>query len=307
MRRDHWQRRIAELDPDTDYERISRLVSQYEFSWDIMQALSFALFRTYAVPSIGKLLYETGEFTTDTQRRHDDTVLILEHISVHGMETDPGRSAIRRMNQMHGRYNITNDEMLYVLATFVVTPVRWVQQYGKRALTEAEIRAGVHTYRRLGALMGIHDIPRTFADFAAFMDDYETQHFRPNPYSTAVADATLELFATFYPRILRPAVRRFSRAILDDHLRSALGYRGIPKWQRSAAAWALRLRGQFAGLLPARRRPFRIAELRHRVRSYPGGYLIEHLGTFEPELAMTADRKNIGHRSVDSTHAPVRS
>src|SRR5699024_5948541 len=169
MRRDHWQRRIAELDPDTDYERISRLVSQYEFSWDIMQALSFALFRTYAVPSIGKLLYETGEFTTDTQRRHDDTVLILEHISVHGMETDPGRSAIRRMNQMHGRYNITNDEMLYVLATFVVTPVRWVQQYGKRALTEAEIRAGVHTCRRLGALMGIHDIPHTFADFAAFM------------------------------------------------------------------------------------------------------------------------------------------
>ena len=63
MRRDHWQRRIAELDPETDFEEISRIVSYHEFPWDIQQSLSFALFRTYAVPSIGRLLFDTGEFT----------------------------------------------------------------------------------------------------------------------------------------------------------------------------------------------------------------------------------------------------
>jgi len=208
---------------------------------------------------------------------------------------------------MHGRYNITNDEMLYVLATFVVTPVRWIQEYGKRALSTTEITAGVHTYRRLGALMGIHDIPQTYDDFAALMDDYEAQHFQPNPDSTAVANATLELFATFYPRILRPAVRRFSRAILDDHLRYSLGYPAIPRWQRVASRKALQLRGRLAGLLPARRRPFRIANLRNRVRSYPGGYLIEHLGTFEPVTSGNASRKNSVTHDVGHQYAPVRS
>ncbi len=69
MRRDHWQREIARLDPEKDFEEISRIVSYYEFPWDIQQSLSFALFRTYAVPSIGRLLYDTGEFTTHTQKR----------------------------------------------------------------------------------------------------------------------------------------------------------------------------------------------------------------------------------------------
>ena len=78
MRRDHWQRKIAELDPETQYEEIARLAYYYEFPWDYQQALSFALFRTYAVPSIGRLLFDTGEFTERTQKRHDDTALVLE-------------------------------------------------------------------------------------------------------------------------------------------------------------------------------------------------------------------------------------
>ena len=48
------------------------------------QSLSFALFRTYAVPSIGALLARTGEFTERAQKRHDDTVLILDAVLEHG-------------------------------------------------------------------------------------------------------------------------------------------------------------------------------------------------------------------------------
>ena len=62
MRRDHWARRIAQLDPATDFAEIYRILVAHEFPWDMNQSLSFALFRTYAVPSIGRLLAETGEF-----------------------------------------------------------------------------------------------------------------------------------------------------------------------------------------------------------------------------------------------------
>ena len=34
----------------------------HEFPWDVTQALGLALYRTYAVPSIGELLSATGEF-----------------------------------------------------------------------------------------------------------------------------------------------------------------------------------------------------------------------------------------------------
>ena len=62
LARDHWLRHIARLDPERDFEEIYRIVVAHEFPWDMNQALSFALFRTYAVPSIGRLLDETGEF-----------------------------------------------------------------------------------------------------------------------------------------------------------------------------------------------------------------------------------------------------
>ena len=79
---------IARLDPETDYEEIYRVMTTLEFPWDMNQALSFALFRTYAVPSIGRLLDETGEFARDTQKRYDDTGLLLD-------EPSPARAAQR--------------------------------------------------------------------------------------------------------------------------------------------------------------------------------------------------------------------
>ena len=51
---------MVELDPVADHREISLGVSAHDFAWDTVQALSFALFRTYAVPSIGGLLDRTG-------------------------------------------------------------------------------------------------------------------------------------------------------------------------------------------------------------------------------------------------------
>src|SRR3954451_11324203 len=94
-------RRIEALDPAVDFREICRLMVTFEFPWDMNQALSFALFRTYAVPSIGGLLARTGELVDRVQKRYDDTVLILEAILLHGARTGEGRTALTRMNQMH--------------------------------------------------------------------------------------------------------------------------------------------------------------------------------------------------------------
>lgn len=279
LRRDHWQRQIADLDPEADFGTISRIIAQHEFPWDSQQALSFALFRTYAVPSIGQLLYDTGEFTGAVQKRHDDTAILLETIADRGLESDEGRAGVRRMNQMHGSYDISNDDMRYVLATFVVTPVRWIERYGWRPGTDAERLATVRYYQRLGQLMGIQDIPESYEGFAKLMDAYERDTYVFDAKARAVADSTLDLFVTFYPRPLRPLMRRFSIALLDPHLRAAFDYDHPPRWLEKLAHGSLKARGRLIRFFPARRTPA-LLQNSHRVRSYPGGFMIEKLGTF---------------------------
>ena len=140
-------REIQSLDPERDHARIYRITAGYEFPWDITQALSFALFRTYGVPSIGSLLFRTAEFTERTQKRYDDTSLILDAVLEHGTSSTEGRAAIRRMNQMHGAWGVGNDDLRYVLATFVVCPIRWIDSYGWRKLVEHEKIAMANYYQ----------------------------------------------------------------------------------------------------------------------------------------------------------------
>ena len=288
MRRDHWQRKIAQLDPETQYEEIARLAYYYEFPWDYQQALSFALFRTYAVPSIGRLLFDTGEFTERTQKRHDDTALVLESMLVDGIESRGGRAAVRRMNQMHGSYDISNEDLRYVLATFVVVPHRWLRDYGWRKTSTAEVEAAVRYYQRLGALMGIKDVPADLAGFEDLMDSYEAQHFEPDPKTQAVAEATLELLVSFYPRILAKPVHAFSRALIDDALLAAFGFEKPSPLVVSLARGGLRLRGRIVRFMPPRRKP-RYAKDLKRIKTYPGGFMVERLGTFPATMPEMAD------------------
>ncbi len=266
-------------DPETDYERIYRNLTVHDFPWDMNQSLSFALFRTYAVPSIGRLLAETRQFCDFTQKRYDDTALLLEEPLVNGLDSDTGRAAVRRINQMHKMYNISNDDMRYVLATFVVVPKRWIDDYGWRPLTDDEVLASVRYYQNLGKHMAIKEIPGTYDDFASFMDSYEDSHFGYDAAARRVADSTLELLTTFYPRIARRGVDAFSRALMDEPLRTAFGYDDPGAALRAASKGALRLRGKVLAVMPSRTTPKYVRDMPN-IRSYPSGYQIDELGTF---------------------------
>ncbi|WP_322750081.1 MULTISPECIES: oxygenase MpaB family protein [unclassified Frankia] len=286
MKRFDWLHHIEQLDPTTDFLEIYRISVTHEFPWDYNQSLSFALFRTYAVPSIGSLLAGTGELTERVQKRYDDTSLILDAVLEHGFAGPGGRTAIRRMNQMHGAYSISNEDFVYVLSTFVVVPIRWIDRFGWRRLCETEKVASAHYYRELGRHMGMTAIPATYQEFAAYLDAYEAEHFATgtggtDPGGRAVADATLRLFTTFPPTQHAPAalIRRFALGLMDDALRAALGYPRISRAEQAACAAAVRLRGRVVRFLPPRTEPLYTRQ-RANIRSYPAGYEIAELGTF---------------------------
>jgi hypothetical protein len=277
--RDHWLKQIHRLDPERDFLEIYRISSFHEFPWDTVQALGFALYRTYAVPSIGRLLLRTGEFTARAQKRYDDTTLILDAIMEHGFDAPKGREALRRMNQMHGQYAISNDDFRYVLSTFVVVPKRWLDDYGWRTYTDHELRALTHYYRTLGRHMGIRDIPETFAGFEQLLDSYEREHFAFDEGGRAVSDATLDLFASWYPGPAGALLRRASVCLLDDCLREAFGYPTPAPALTALVRRGLRLRARILRAMPARREPF-YARLGPNVRGYKDGYRLSELGTF---------------------------
>ncbi|WP_037158188.1 oxygenase MpaB family protein [Rhodococcoides fascians] len=281
MFHDPWTTRIESLDPTTDYEEIYRLHYSYEFPWDTVQALSFALFRTYAVPTVGSLLAATGEFTERVQQRYDDTNLILDQVVESGFGSVDGRTAIRRMNRMHGAYDISNEDFLYVLATFVVVPVRWLERFGWRPVGVSERDAMVMYYRTLGRHMGMKEIPETYDQFASYMDEYEQQHFAYDVGSTAVADATLDLMSTFAPYKFLPkkVFRRMAYALMDKPLLDAFHYPEPTKLERSLAEAMVKARARVVRLLPPRTTAYRARDQK-AVRSYPAGYRISELGTF---------------------------
>ncbi|MFH9226863.1 oxygenase MpaB family protein [Streptomyces lydicus] len=278
MRRYDWLKEIRRLDPERDFLTIYRIIATREFPWDITRALELALYRTYAVPSIGRLLARTAELTDRTQKRYDDTALLLDAVLEHGFDGEDGRTAIRRINQMHRSYDISDEDMRYVLCTFVVVPKRWLDAYGWRPLSAHERAAVAAYYRTLGRHMGITELPQTYEDFERCLDSYEEAHFGWDEDARRVSDATLDLMAGWYGP-LAPVVRGASMALLDDTLLAAFRYDRPRPAVRKAVRGALKLRARAVRLLPPRRTPH-YARQNPEIKGYPNGFRVAELGTF---------------------------
>lgn len=141
-----------------DAQYIVRQVTGKEMPFLFQKALEFALFRTYAIPTISKILLRTGNFVhaDKSSRRYVDTSMLIVSflfypLPLHDLEDndneprphettifdqdDPRSSiALARVNWLHRRANtihkpagagISNDDLLYTLSVFVTQPDAW--------------------------------------------------------------------------------------------------------------------------------------------------------------------------------------
>jgi hypothetical protein len=268
---------ILTLDPVRDHQRIVYLDTFIEFPWDTTRSLEVALFRTFGGPETSTLLARTGEFTQRPQKRYDDTVLILSEILEHGCDSERGRAALRRMNQQHGRYAISNDAFLYVLSTFIYEPIRWNARFGWRPMVEQEKLAIFHYWREIGRRMNIKGLPADYDAFERFNVEYERAHFRFDPANAEIARSTRDMFlGWFLPRVFHPAAAPFLYAMFDDRMLAAFGFPPPARLHRRLVDGLLRLRGRAMRWLPERRRPLLQTALRRP--TYPNGYRLEDLG-----------------------------
>lgn len=280
-------REIERLDPERDCQRIMHLSFGYEFPWDSTRALEVALYRTYCVPTISALLHRTGEFYQHTQRRYDDTALIVAEMCKWGYEDWKGREALQRMNWAHSHFRISNDDFLYVLSTFIYEPIRWIDAFCWRPTCRNERLAYYHFWREVGTRMGIHDIPSTYDAFQAWAASYEQRHLQFAETNQKIGAATRDLFASWFPRVFTPFVRYGVYALLDDAMIASFGFPKPLPGTRAIVGRTLWLRGRVVRWLPARTKPNFVTDRPNR--THPQGYRISELGP--PRLIEAEARK----------------
>lgn len=288
MGRNDILKEIERLDPERDHQRIMHLSFGYEFSWDSVRALEIALYRTYCVPSISGLLHRTGEFYRYTQRRYDDTAILIAEMCEWGYESGRGKEALERINWAHAHYKISNDDFLYVLSTFIFEPIRWIDAFCWRRLSRNERLAYYYFWREIGKRMGMRDIPGSYESFVEWAQDYEREQFRFTDTNRRIGTATRDLFASWFPRLFAPIVHYSIYALLDDAMLEAFGFPKPLPGTRPLIRSALRLRGHFVRWLPPRKQPHFFTDDRNR--THPGGYHISKLGP--PRLIALEERRH---------------
>lgn len=206
------------------------------------KATLLALFRTYGIPEISSVLCSTGQFSSSfkTDKRITDTGLLLLEAILNPPGDERSLKAMARIKFLHESYRragkITNELMLYTLSLFALQPVRWVEQYDWRQLTNTEEDAIGTLWYHYGLALEIDysalpiergdrvDGLRWLRALETWSVDFEVNKMRPSEASRAIAEATLDELMVKVPRIMHLHVTRFVSTLLDERLRSAMGF-----------------------------------------------------------------------------------
>ncbi|KAI8137241.1 hypothetical protein BJV82DRAFT_636293 [Fennellomyces sp. T-0311] len=246
-----------------------------EFPLVCRESIEFALFKTFTVPTVSKILIGSREFEKHPLRRAEDTELILSeiidvypriqnelinHRSVTSKEKakqyERAEVSIHRLNQLHGKYPILNDDYIFTVALFVYEPIRWINAFEWRQLDVREINAFFKVWYDIGLKMNIKNLPDTFERLIEFKQQYEQTAVRYSPSNWKVAEPTLCLLTSRLPRFMAPVIRHALPCLLEKIDRIAFGIEE-PRWFMTVALHVtMRLRANFIRYLCLPRREF---------------------------------------------------
>ncbi|KAG0039397.1 hypothetical protein BGZ83_002821 [Gryganskiella cystojenkinii] len=289
---------------------VTAVINELEFPFLNVVSLEFASFKTYAIPTISKILAATKQFATAGLKRADDTFLIILELNeghsrnrrrtmIEGKEdekevqNDKKRSeiALERLNFIHGHYNIKQDDFLYTLAMFMLEPTSFLGQFEWRELTELEQNAHFATWKSLGKDMNIQNIPETKEEMKAWSENYEKTHAKFAAVNIEVAESTIDVLLSVTPSFTHGLSRQVVSALLTPRIREAFRIAPPPRGLKSLVHAVLLGRAMFIRhfMLP-RRLPLVRTALRanseckyvpnfHKYKPvYKDGYRVEDLG-----------------------------
>ena len=231
---------------DTDAQQIQQIAAEIEFPFTFEKALQFALFRSYGIPTISKLLVATSQFSEPSTacKRYVDTELLISEFMGYKPTEERTREAIARMNYIHSGYRksgkLLDDDMLYTLSLFVSEPVRWINKYEWRKLEDMELCALGTFWKSVGDAMEISweklksgtggkegtwkDGLQWLEEVMEWSEQYEREYMVPNVNSMKTADETTTILLWGIPKSLKGVGKHFVSALMGDRLRNSMMY-----------------------------------------------------------------------------------
>ena len=103
------------------------------------------------------------------------------------------------MNQIHGRFEIANDDFLYVLSAMVLEPLRWNERFGWRRLIEAERQADVPLLARDRPPDGDQRHPGVAGGARALQRRVRATRFAATDAGRRLARSQLGVFLAWFP------------------------------------------------------------------------------------------------------------
>ena len=146
------------------------------------------------------------------------------------------------MNFLHSRYQksgkITNNDMLYALSIFALEPVRWINKYEWRSMTDVELCACGTYWKSMGDAMEISytNLPSSakgwqdglhwLTEIEEWSDKYEKAHMVPATTNRLLADSQFENLLPKVPQQYREHCLKMVIVLLGDRLRQSILYVG---------------------------------------------------------------------------------
>ncbi|KAL4256579.1 ER-bound oxygenase mpaB/B' [Pleurotus pulmonarius] len=216
--------------------------------WDMPEllyiALSYATIKTFAIPSISKILLSTKQMSSaeHASRRYAGTGIltytwigcpILGREFSSGRERSDPRSMIAtgRVNWLHSKYRIANDDYLYTLSLYVLEYLRWTDEHGWRQLSEMERQALLMFWSEMGRRLEIQGIPETLNDLKTWAKCYEEEHRCQAKSNFDIMSFTIDYNSRVYPRLfgMRNLHKSVVKCVLEYPVQAAT-MMSMPPW-----------------------------------------------------------------------------
>ncbi|KAI0855322.1 hypothetical protein F4860DRAFT_496775 [Xylaria cubensis] len=253
---------FANMTVDDAYQ-IQKWLAEQEFPKVFSASVFFALFKTYGVPSISRLLVQTGHFTyrgdgTKASKRAADTSVLLTNMVIGRPGSRRAMEAVARTNYLHSRYlktgRISDGDMLYTLSLFTLEGMRWTDLYEWRRLTPMERCAMATFWKALGedlqiAYRQLPSYQSGWSDGLHWLEElddwsrqYEAKHMRPDDSNALLAESTINLALHNVPNVFKPLARQLVALLLTPQLREAMRIPHPPPVYQTAFSLFISLR-----------------------------------------------------------------
>ncbi|KAF8147796.1 hypothetical protein K438DRAFT_1779889 [Mycena galopus ATCC 62051] len=250
--------RARTLTPE-EAQEVIQLSYMYDMPSLSEYSLSFALFKTYAIPTISQLLLDTKQLASRAlvARRYADTEILIGSwlacpLAGRSINAKPGAPAddprasiaLARVNWLHSKYKISNEDYLYTLGLFTFEPMTWAARYGWRPLSALERYASFIYWAEIGRKMDIKNIPSNPEEFKAWLRVYEEEHMVPAQSNHDVAKHTLDELLFMVPETfgMHSFLEGISRSLLEDRVRIAMMQPEPPNYAKyivGASLWLI--------------------------------------------------------------------